>query len=52
MLYMYKILNIFDPLPDYFNQEIVYYISEKYKIKFQSNIGLIYGRDHFYYYVK
>jgi hypothetical protein len=23
-----------------------------YKIKFQSNIGLIYGGGHFYYYVK
>ncbi len=22
-----------------------------YKIIFQSNIGLIYGKDHFYYYV-
>ncbi len=27
-------------------------LSEKYKIKFQLDIGLIYGRDHFYYYVK
>jgi hypothetical protein len=42
----------FDPLYDYFNQEFIYYISEKYIIKFQSNIGLICGRDHFYYYVK
>jgi hypothetical protein len=39
----------FDPLYDYFNQEVIYYISEKYIIKFQSNIGLIFGRDHFYY---
>jgi len=31
---------------------MIYYISEKYKIKFQSNIGLIYERNHFYYYVK
>jgi len=29
--------------------KIIYYVSKKYKIKFQSNIGLIYGRDHFYY---
>jgi hypothetical protein len=35
-----------------FDQEFIYYILEKYIIKFQSNIGLICGRDHFYYYVK
>jgi len=52
MLYIYKIYNIFDPLYEYFNQKIIYYISKKYKLKFQLNIGLIYGRDHFYYYVK
>ncbi len=37
----------FDPLYDYFNQEFIYYISEKYIIKFQSNIGLICGKDLF-----
>jgi hypothetical protein len=43
----------FDPLYDYFNQEFIYYyISKKYIIKFQSNIRLICGGDHFYYYVK
>ncbi len=42
----------FDPLYDYFNQEFIYSILEKYIIKFQSNIGLICGRDHFYYHVK
>jgi hypothetical protein len=47
-----KVSYNFDPLYDYFNQEFIYYISEKYVIKFQSNIGLICGRNHFYYYVK
>jgi hypothetical protein len=47
-----KVSYSFDPLYDYFKQEFIYYISEKYIIKFQSNIGLICGRDHFYYYVK
>jgi len=44
---MYKIQNNFDPLSDYFNQWIISYIFEKYKIKFQSDIGLIYRKDHF-----
>ncbi len=47
-----NLLYNFDPLYDYFNQEFIYYISKKYIIKFQSNIGLICGKDHFYYYVK
>jgi hypothetical protein len=47
-----KVSYSFDPLYDYFKQEFIYYISEKYIIKFQSNIGLICGRDHFCYYVK
>jgi hypothetical protein len=50
--FMVKVSYNFDPLYDYFNQEFIYYISEKYIIKFQSNIGLICGRYHFYYYVK
>ncbi len=41
-----------DPFYDYFNQNIIYYILKIYKIKFQSDIRLIYGKDHFYYYVK
>jgi hypothetical protein len=45
MLYIYEILY------HYFSLEIIYYMLEKIKIKFQSYIGLIYGRDHFYYYV-
>ncbi len=52
MAFKVKVSYSFDPLYDYFNQEFIYYISEKYIIKFQSNIGLICGRDHFYYYVK
>jgi hypothetical protein len=47
-----KVSYSFEPLYDYFNQEFVYYISKKKKKKFQSNIGLICGKDHFYYYVK
>jgi hypothetical protein len=47
-----KVSYNFDPLYDYFNQEFIYYISEKYIIKFQPNIGLICGRNHFYCYVK
>ncbi len=47
-----KVSYNFDPLYDYFNKEFMYHISEKYIIKFQSNIGLICGRGHFYYYVK
>ncbi len=47
-----KVSYNYDPLYDYFNQEFIYYISKKYIIKFQLNIGLICGRDHFYYYVK
>jgi hypothetical protein len=49
---MYKIKKIFNPLYDYFNQEIIYYILKIYKIKYQWNIGFTYARDHFYYYVK
>jgi hypothetical protein len=30
-----KVLYNFDPLYDYFNQEFIYYISEKYIVKFQ-----------------
>jgi len=41
----------FDPLYDYFNQEFIYYIKNIYN-KISINIGLICGRDHFYYYVK
>ncbi len=42
----YKILA--DLLYNYFNLKIIYYISEKSKIKFQSYIGLIYAKkDHF-----
>jgi hypothetical protein len=54
MCYKYKYFwtNIFDPLYDYFNQKNIYYISKKYKVKFQSDIGLIYGKNHFNYYVK
>jgi hypothetical protein len=34
MLYMYKIKNIIDPLYDYFNEEIIYYMSKKFKLNF------------------
>jgi hypothetical protein len=40
-----NLLYNFDPLYDYFNQEFIYYISEKYTIKFQSNIGLMCERS-------
>jgi hypothetical protein len=31
---------------NYFSLKIIYYILKNSKIKFQSYIGLIYGRDH------
>jgi hypothetical protein len=49
MLYIYKISNINDLLYNYLRREIIYYMSKKFKINFQSYIGLIYGIDHFFY---
>jgi len=47
MLYIYIILNINDVIHDHFRWEIIYYISKKYKLTFQSYIWLIYRIDIF-----
>jgi hypothetical protein len=47
MLDIFEISNIIDLLYNYFSLKIIYYMSKKFKIKFQLYIRLIYGRDQF-----